>query len=134
MSNLHRSFYHGRKGKNRSFGQALRHAGHGLLWGFLFEANVRRQLFIASCAVLLGWWLTITPWEWAAVGLSGAFVIILELLNSSIEALADAVHPDYNEHIQRSKDLSAGAVLLASCAALVIGLYIFVPAFIDLVR
>jgi diacylglycerol kinase len=134
MSTYHRSFYHGRKGKNESFRQALRHASRGLLWGFLFEANVRRQLGIVVIVALLGWWLKVTPAEWAALGLAAALVLVLELINSSIEALADAVHPDYSEHIQRSKDLSAGAVLGASFTAFLIGLYIFLPALIDLVR
>jgi diacylglycerol kinase len=134
MKNYHRSLYHGRKGKNQSFSASLKHAVHGLILGFLFEANLRRQVAMLVLAVALGWVLRITPLQWAALVTAAALVIILELINSSIEALADAVHPDYSEHIQRSKDLSAAAVLGGSGLALAVGLVIFAPPLLDLVR
>jgi len=134
MTNYHRSFYHGHKGKNESFHEALRHAGRGIALGFLYESNVRRELIVALLVVLLGWWLSLTPGQWAAVVVVILGVLTVELINSSIEALADAVHPDFSEHIQRSKDLSAAAVLAASLTALVVGVYVFVPALMALVR
>ena len=41
MKRYHRPLYRGRSGKNQSFADAVRHAGHGLILGFIFEANIR---------------------------------------------------------------------------------------------
>lgn len=53
--------------------------------------------------------------------------ISAEAVNSSIEALADLVSPEYNEAIKRTKDLAAGAVLLMAIAAAIVGFVIFIP-------
>ncbi len=115
------------KRKNKSFAEALSHASHGLFVGFIYEANIRRQLFMLALAIGLGLYFQISLSQWVIIGLLTVFVLTLELINSAIEALADAVSPDYSEHIERSKDLSAAAVLAASLTATVVGLFIFLP-------
>ena len=55
-------------------------------------------------------------------------VLVLEMLNSSLELLSDVLHPEYSQAIKSSKDIAAGAVLLASIAAVAIGLLVFIPA------
>lgn len=116
-----------------SFVTSLNHAIHGLVWGFVFEANMRRQIAIGVVVVALGYLLDVTGEQWLVLITMGLVVVTLELINSSIEALADAVHPAYSEHIQRSKDLSAGAVLLMSGVAGMIGASIFLPRLLQLV-
>ncbi len=127
MNRKHRWWYHGQNYKSESFGRSFRHASRGLLLGALLEAHIRRQVIFGIFVVLLGLLCNLSFFEWGAVLLVSVLVIILEFLNSAIEALADAVHPEYNEYIQRSKDLSAAAVLVASLFALVVGLFIFLP-------
>jgi diacylglycerol kinase (ATP) len=58
---------------------------------------------------------------WAAAVLVIALVLVAELVNSSIEALADHLHPAQHPAIEIAKDIAAGAVLLASFAALAVG-------------
>jgi diacylglycerol kinase (ATP) len=55
------------------------------------------------------------------LGLAVGFVLVAEMMNSSIEALADHLHPFRHPSIKIAKDMAAGAVLLASMAAAVIG-------------
>ena len=119
--------YHGNATKNRTFTESLGHAIRGLVSALLFEANVRRQALIFLLALTLGFWLKLATIQFAIVLVISVAVLTMELINSSIEAIADAVHPDYNEHIQRAKDMAAGAVLIVSCAAAVLGLAIFLP-------
>ena len=56
-----------------------------------------------------------------------AWIHCFAAVNSSIEALADLVSPEYNEAIKRTKDLAAGAVLLMAIAAAIVGFIIFIP-------
>ncbi len=58
------------------------------------------------------------------------FLLILELLNSQIEKFLDVVHPTYHSKIKTIKNVFAGAVLLASFGALIIGFLIFIPYFL----
>ena len=58
-----------------------------------------------------------------AIGL----VLAAEAINSSIEALADLVSPEYNEAIKRTKDLAAGAVLILAITAAIVGFIVFIP-------
>jgi diacylglycerol kinase len=54
-------------------------------------------------------------------------VFLTELLNSSVETLADFVDPQWNEQIRKAKDYAAAAVLISAIIAVVVGGFIFIP-------
>ena len=58
-----------------------------------------------------------------AIGL----VLGIEGLNTAVEKIADFVQPEFDEKIGFIKDVSAGAVMLVSIAASIIGLIIYIP-------
>jgi diacylglycerol kinase (ATP) len=61
------------------------------------------------------------PVWWGVMAMAIGLVIGAELLNTAIETLADHLHPQQHEAIKRTKDVAAGAVLVASTGALVTG-------------
>jgi diacylglycerol kinase (ATP) len=65
--------------------------------------------------------------EWALLVLAMVAVWSAEALNTAVEALGDAVSPDYHPDIARAKDVAAGGVLIAAVGAVVIGGLVFVP-------
>lgn len=82
----------------------------------------------ATCAVVgLGAWLELPrgDWLWLAAAVAGVWTA--EALNTAVEQLADAVHPERHPGIARAKDASAGAVLIASLGAAVVGLLVLGP-------
>jgi len=88
---------------------------------------------VVSLAVIgFGIVFSLTAVEWIALILSIGFVFMAEMINSSIEKLADAVEEKTNEKIRIAKDLAAGAVLVAAICAAAIGLIVFVPHAIGL--
>ena len=87
--------------------------------------------FAAVCVVTAGCLTGLSVMEWIAVIFAIGMVLAAEAVNSSIEALADLVSPDYNEAIKRTKDLAAGAVLILAIAAAIVGLLIFIPKFLN---
>ena len=91
------------------------------------EPNAWIHCAAAISAVALGFVLQISHLEWIAIVVVIGMVLAAEAVNSSIEALADLVSPEYNEAIKRTKDLAAGAVLLVAIAAAVVGCIIFIP-------
>lgn len=83
---------------------------------------------IATVAVIVaGLVLDISRGDWcwliAAIGL----VWSAEGINTALEQLADAVHPEEHPGVGRAKDVAAGAVLAAAITAAVIGTIVFWP-------
>ncbi len=91
------------------------------------QHNAWIQLAIGTLVVLAGLFFRIGRLEWCCVLACIGAVLSLEAVNTSIEHLADTLHPDRSEGIRKVKDLAAGAVLIASIVAVVVGLLIFVP-------
>jgi len=97
--------------------------------GYLLRSspNARIHLLATAVAIGLAAWLRITRGEWLWITAAIGGVWAAEALNSAVETLADRVTREHDELIGRSKDLAAGAVLLAALAAAIIGLLVFVP-------
>jgi diacylglycerol kinase (ATP) len=110
----------------RSFYYAFR----GILSFITAPSNAWIHIPAAIAACTLGWLMKITKMEWFAILFSIGIVIICEMFNTALESLTDLVSPDYNKLAERTKDIAAGAVLVASILALVIGGMIFVPKLI----
>lgn len=91
------------------------------------EHNAWIHCFITICVLFIGSAVGLSTMEWIAIIFAIGTVFAAEAINSSIEALADLVSPDYNEAIKRTKDLAAGAVLLLAISAAAVGLIIFIP-------
>jgi diacylglycerol kinase len=91
------------------------------------QRNARIHLIIAVVACALGAWLGISRVEWAVLVMTIAGVIILEGLNTAIEAAVDLASPEIHPLAKAAKDLAAGMVLVASIGAAIIGLIIFLP-------
>ena len=107
----------------RCFIDALR----GLYWVLKTEWNFRIHLAMACLVVLLGWLFKISYAEWLAVIICSALVIVAEVLNTSLEYLADAVHPHMDRGVGRAKDAAAAGVMIAAVAASVVGAIVFLP-------
>jgi len=108
-------------------GRSVRHASRGLLLAFQTEKNFRIQLAAALVVLCVMWVLPMLRWERSVLLVVMVLVLVLELLNSSVERVLDLLQPRFNEYAGDVKDMMAGAVLLASFGALVLGLYLFWP-------
>lgn len=91
------------------------------------EHNSRIHLFAAVMAIVLGAVFQISKTDWLIVILCIGLVFIAEIMNSAIEMLVDLVSPQEHEQAGKIKDIAAGGVLIASMAALVAGILVFVP-------
>lgn len=113
----------------RSFGHALR----GIRTVLATQPNALLHLAIAVGVVALGLFLGISLMEWALVVICIATVVAAEAFNTALEFLADALEPDHNPLVGRAKDIAAGAVLLTSIGAVVVGMLVFIPHVLALI-
>lgn len=77
--------------------------------------------------------LKISITEWCFVTLCITLVIMAEAFNTAIENLTDLVSPDFHPLAGKTKDLAAGAVLIFSIGAVIVGLLIFLPKITKLI-
>ena len=91
------------------------------------EPNAIIHIIIGLIAIIAGFAFDISTSEWLVIIISIGLVIGFEIINTSIEKLADHVSPKWNEDIKVIKDLGAAAVLITALAAFVVGLIIFIP-------
>jgi diacylglycerol kinase len=91
------------------------------------QVNARIHLFAAIMVVFLGFLLQVSSLEWALLVICIGMVVMAEALNTAIELLADAAVPEHHPLVGKAKDVAAGAVLLASITAAVVGTIIFLP-------
>jgi len=101
----------GRSGFTRVF-HAMLISMHGLRagWG---ETAFRQEALIAIVLVPLSFWLGRTWIEVALLAGSVVMVMIVELLNTAVEAAIDRIGPEWHDLSKRAKDMGSAAVLLA---------------------
>ena len=89
--------------------------------------NAWLHLFFGVLAVYMGFLLRISTVEWALVVLAIGLVLLSEAFNTAIEIDIDLTSPEYHPYARDTKDVAAGAVLLASIISVIVGLVIFLP-------
>jgi diacylglycerol kinase (ATP) len=101
---------------------ALRYSIQGVHAAFQHEAAFRQELLATAVLMPAAFWVGESTAE--IVALIGVlfFILIVELLNSGVEALADALSLDENPLIGRAKDLGSAAVMLSIIFAAIVWL------------
>ncbi|WP_417371017.1 diacylglycerol kinase [Gelidibacter japonicus] len=107
--------------------KSVRWAFKGALILLRTEASIKIQFAIAIIVTIAGFYFEISSTEWlfqvAMIGL----VMSIEGLNTSIEYIADFIHPERHPKIGRIKDVAAGAVFIAAISAVIVAVIIYYP-------
>ena len=110
-----------------SLAASFRYASGGLRLFFATQRNARVQAAVGALALALAATLGVSRTEWAILVLTIAFVLVLETVNTAIEALVDLVTLEYHPLAKQAKDLAAGAVWLAALTSVIVGAILFLP-------
>ena len=79
----------------------------------------------AVIVITLGFYFSVSVAEWTVLIFSMGFVLSAEAFNSAIEIDIDLTSPDYHPYARDTKDVAAGAVLIAFITALAIYAIVF---------
>jgi diacylglycerol kinase (ATP) len=93
----------------------------GVLWAVRSQRHMRYHCLAAVAIVLAGLLFRVSALEFLFLVFGVVLVLFAELVNTAVEVLVDLVSPDYHPLARRAKDVAAGAVLLASIGAAVMG-------------
>lgn len=114
--------------------KSFQFAFDGFRTAFIRGRNFRIQLGIFLLAIVAGIIFRIGLAEWLDIFLIAGIVLILELINTSLESITDLVSPEIHPKAKTAKDVAAAAVLVASTISILIGAFIFLPKVLALFR
>ncbi|GEQ86134.1 diacylglycerol kinase [Patiriisocius marinistellae] len=117
---------------NTFLGKRLKGCKYAIVGAWMLiknEASIQVQTIIAIGITIAGFVFNISATEWMFQIFAIALVMSIEGLNTTVEAIADFIHPDYHSKIGFIKDIAAGAVFFAAVAAVVIACIIYIPKF-----
>ncbi|MDQ6966481.1 MAG: diacylglycerol kinase [Mariprofundaceae bacterium] len=85
----------------------------GLRWAWKYEQAIRQEMIVFIVLIPLALWLDVSPLERLLLLGSWAMVIIVELLNSAVEATVDRIGIEHHKLSGRAKDIGSAAVFCA---------------------
>jgi diacylglycerol kinase len=119
---------------SRSWLRRFRDAFYGIREGVRGQSTFFVHFFVAAAVLAAGVAMQVDRYEWCLLVLCIAGVVTAELFNSALESMAKAVTTENDPRIGAALDIAAGAVLVASIGASVVGACIFFPRFVALLR
>ncbi len=108
------------------------YAFKGIVTLFRTQPNAQIHLLATAAVLVCGFYFGLERWEWVAVTISISLVWLTEALNTAAEFIVDLVSPEYHPLAGKAKDVAAGAVLIASIFAVIVGGNIFLPKLLAL--
>jgi diacylglycerol kinase len=116
------------KFKKQNFRNTFRNARKGFRLTLKSERNLRVHVFTAILVIISALILNFSIIKMCILLLTIAGVMSAEMFNSAIEFSLDAIfHNRYSKMVGMAKDIAAGAVMLVTVSAIMIGVLLFVP-------
>lgn len=122
MLDLHRLY--------KSFGYAI----EGIRFALKKDQNLRFQFIVGLIVVFFSLVLEVNPFEMGILGIMILLVIVTEMINTTLENMVDLITKEHHEEAKRAKDVASGMVLLAAVGSVVVGILIFLPHILKLLR
>jgi|SRR6185369_11475560 len=110
--------------------KSFRHALRGIAFALRNERNFQVEMATAGVVGLLMLWLPLSKGENIILIFTIILVLGFELINTAQERVMDILKPRVHPYARVVKDVMAGAVLVVSVGAVVIGFCIFSPYFL----
>ncbi|MEI6477945.1 MAG: diacylglycerol kinase family protein [bacterium] len=117
----------------RKFFRSFHYALRGLIRLIATEQNAKVHFVAAVLVGICAYAFHLTRLEAVIVFFAVVLVFAIEIINTAIEKLLDLVHPESHSQIAYIKDALAGAVLITSFIAAVVGLIVFYPHIVSTV-
>ncbi|MBR1424464.1 diacylglycerol kinase family protein [bacterium] len=122
------------KYKTQNLRNTFRNARKGMRLSLKSERNIRIHIIVAIPALILGFCLNFSIVKFCILLMTITSVLAAEMFNSAIEFSLDSIyHNKYSRMVGMAKDIAAGAVMLVTITAILIGFLLFAPPLIKLV-
>jgi diacylglycerol kinase (ATP) len=113
---------------------SFRYAWRGVKLMLRTQHNAWIHAAASLVVVAMGIGFGVARMEWCALVLAMMAVWTSEGMNTALEFLCDVASPDIHPLIEKAKDVAAGAVLISAIGSVIVGLLVFWPYLLRLVR
>ena len=124
--NIDQNPHKGNRGLSRAW-HAAKNSWCGIVYAFEEESAFRQELVLLILLAPVALFLPVSPIEKCVLIVSLIMVLVVELLNSSVEAAIDRISFDHHDLSKRAKDFGSAAVMLALFVAMLLWLTICAP-------
>lgn len=104
---------------------SFRYAFAGIMAALKKEPNLKFHFLAGILVILISFFLSISKQDWIIIIILIGLVIAVELTNTAIEAVVDGFVDREHPGAKLAKDISAGAVLISTITAAIVGMIIF---------
>lgn len=108
-------------GRKPKMSQSFNNALEGIVYALKSERNIRIHFIVGVIVIGGSLFLNISRLELVLIIMAVAVVLVAELINTAIEKAMDLVSTTYHPLVRLVKDIAAGAVFIATIAAVIIG-------------
>jgi diacylglycerol kinase (ATP) len=124
--NINQNPHKGNRGLTRAW-HAAKNSWCGIVYAYQEESAFRQELALLIVLTPVALFLPVTPLEKCVLIVSLIMVLVVELLNSSVEAAIDRISFYHHDLSKRAKDFGSAAVMLALFVAMLLWLTICAP-------
>ena len=111
--------------KPKNWFESLNYAIEGVIYAFKTQRHVRYHYIIAAGALFLSLFLELPVIEFVLFAMAVIILLFAEMMNTAIEETVNLVENKHNMIAKNAKDVSAGAVLIASIGVVIMAHMIF---------
>ena len=104
---------------------SFNYAFQGVIHAVRTQRNMRVHILVAVAVLVTAIAVGVTQMELIALVITIAFVLITEMINSAVEGAIDVATTSFDPLAKLAKDMAAGAVLIATIAAVAVGFLVF---------
>lgn len=120
--------------KSKSLLDSFKYAMQGIKTAIKAERNMKVHVLLMLIVIIAGIVLKISSFEWIVCVILFGLVISAELINTSLEAIVDIIMPDLHPKAKVAKDIAASSVLVIAVVSAIVGMIIFIPKIVELVK
>lgn len=120
----------GNRGLTRAW-HAAKNSWCGIMYAYKEESAFRQELTLLALLTPIALWMPISPIEKCVLVSSLLLVLVVELLNSSVEAAIDRISFEHHDLSKRAKDFGSAAVMFALLIATLLWATVCIPLVIN---
>lgn len=119
---------------NKSIIISFKVAFEGIYYALKYNRNIRIHFIAAFLVVIASIYFKVNAFEMGILGIMILLVICTEMINTAIEEMVNLLVNEHRQEAKIAKDVSAGMVLLTVMGSVIVGVLVFMPHILKLLK
>ena len=119
---------------NKSIITSFKVAFQGIYFALKYNRNIRIHFIAAFLVIITSIYFKVNAFEMGILGVMILLVICTEMINTAIEEMVNLLINEHRQEAKIAKDVSAGMVLLTVMGSVIVGILVFTPHILKLLK